>query len=591
MTRPTNTTDGGWLLDLPNRSVAAGSPLVVEANRSLGGVSIQAARVEEHEDIWALSAEMEADPGQANVGRCQAVGDQPPGLYWLTGLDINNGPQIATTHVMMQPRLLFEVRAVTDQARSLEDLEAAYGEVVRRRQERREAGIGSGQVAATVLVFVKDLLTTTVLNLVSCEIVPLEPVGWTAEVQAVDRFLEARGAPPLRWTQQVLDQVRRAEPATLIQFPVVRADTLRQCGELAMREASLLAMLLAAHRGSFGDVFCTIIHEPQTGQLLSGLHIPPYRGNLIGGFISGEEPEGLRRSLHAIRDDPTLQLIVLLLGEATRERRADFQYVRLWSLLETVARGRGCAGRPKCDWSGQIRVGKKGQSLFVQEAAEQVYELLRELLAPSGLGEQAFASGLTSGALQEQISIWYRRRNCTAHGDPDCVCRDPSKVGAASAKYATCYRARSDDQNGQDGYLRTLREVAKSVVFAMLRERWPTLLPWRVLYRGPDFFWQSPERPATEPTNVPRSLLRWVPADGVRVEEQARDQDDAARAELDVLRLDLRIPISVVGIPVQRFGAPRTLVAGRPLIGMTRSSHTSRAAWSVPIDWCPQADR
>jgi hypothetical protein len=240
-----------------------------------------------------------------------------------------------------------------------------------------------------------------------------------------------------------------------------------------MREASLLVMLFAAHRGSFGDVFCTIIHEPQTGRLLSGLHVPPYRGNLIGGFVSGEQPEGLRRDLHAIRGDTTLQLFVLLLGEAIRERRPDFQYVRLWSLLESVARSRGCAGRPKRDWSGQEQVGKKGQPLFVQEAAEQVYELLRELLAPRSIGEQSFAAGLTYGTLQEQIQIWYRRRNCTAHGDPGCVCRDPSKVGTARAKHVNCYRARSDGQHGHDGYLFTLQEAAKIVVFELLRQRWP----------------------------------------------------------------------------------------------------------------------
>jgi hypothetical protein len=445
----------------------------VEANRLLTGVSIQVARAEEHEDIGALSSPLEVDPEQAHIARCQAVGDQPPGLYWLTALYIE--PPMAAMHVQVQPPLLFEVRAESDPPRALDKLEAAYGEIVRLRQERREAGIGSGPVAASVLIFVKDLLTTTRLNLVTCEVMPLEPVGWAAEVQAVDRLLEARGASPLPWTQQALDQVRRAEPATLIQFPVVRASTLDECGAVAMREASLLVTLLAAHRGSFGDVFCTIIHEPQTGRLLSGLYIPPYRGNLLGGFISGEEPEGLRRDLYAIQGDSTLQLFVLLLGEAVRERRPEFRYVRLWSLLETVARSRGCAGRPKRDWSGRAQPGKKGQALFVQEAAEQVYELLRELLAPRGIvNEQSFASGLTYGALQEQIQIWYRRRNCPAHGDLDCVCRDPSKAGIARAKYVNCYRARSDDQHGHDRYLAALQDVTKMVIFALLRQRWPT---------------------------------------------------------------------------------------------------------------------
>ena len=464
----------GWHVSLPSRSIAAGSPLVVEADRTLTDVSIQAARVEEHEDSWTLSALLEVDPARANVGRCSAVGDQPPGLYWLTALDVISGPQANPTRVLLKPPLLFEVRPGSKPSRSLDQLEAAYRDVVRVRHEQREAGIGTGPAAATVLVFVKDLLTTTRLNLLTCDVVPIDPVSWTAELRSVDQYLEARGAPPIQWTAQVLETVRRAEPATLIQFPVVRGNTRDECAAAAVREASLLVTLFAAHRGSFGDVFCTIIQDHQTGQLLSALHIPPYRGNLIGGFTSGEDPEGLRRDLHAIRADETLQLFVLLLGEAIRERRPDFQYVRFWSLLETVAKARGCAGRPKRDWDGLVQLTKKGQPHFVQDGADQVYELLREVLAPRDIGEQSFARDLTSGKLSDQIPIWYRRRNCAAHGDPGCVCRDPSKLGGASAKYANCHQARGDDQLGQDGYLMTLREVAKSAVFALLRERWPT---------------------------------------------------------------------------------------------------------------------
>jgi len=470
LSESTPATDEGWHVSLADRSVTVGTPLVIEADRPLTGVSIRVARAGEHEDEWTLSAGLEVDAEHPTIGRCLPVGDQPPGLYWLTALEVS-APQ--PVHVLTIPRLLFEVRAPEDRPRSLDQLEAEYEQVVRRRQERREAGIGSGRVAAGVLVFVKDLLTTTPLNLVTCEVMPLDPVGWTAEVQAVDRLLIARGASPLPWTEQALDQIRRAEPATLIQFPVVRANTLDECGELALGEAALLVMLLAAHRGSLGDIFCTIVHDPQSGQLVSSLHPPPYMGNLMGGFTSGEAPESVRRNLHALKGDPTLQLFVALLGEASRERRSDFQYVRLWSLLETMAKSRGCAGRHKRDWNGKVQLNKKGHPIVVQEAADQVYELLREMLAPHGISEQTFVSGLAFGTLSEQIPIWYRRRNCTAHGDPDCVCRDSSKLAGATSKYANCRRARRDDQLGRDGYLATLRAVAERVVFALLRERWP----------------------------------------------------------------------------------------------------------------------
>lgn len=101
---------------------------------------------------------------KGNLRFCQAVGDQPTGVYWLTALDISSVPATAMTRYVVQPPLLFEVRAASDPARSLEQLEAANSEIVRLRQERRDAAIGSGQVAATVLVFVKDLLTTTTLT-------------------------------------------------------------------------------------------------------------------------------------------------------------------------------------------------------------------------------------------------------------------------------------------------------------------------------------------------------------------------------------------------------------------------------------------
>jgi len=156
----TPTTDSGWQLALPSRSVALGTPLLVEANRPLTGVSVQVARVEEHEDMWALSAPLEVDSGQATIGRCQAVGDQPPGLYWLTALDVVGEPQTEPVRVAVKPPLLFEIRPGSDSPRSLDRLEAAYADVVRQRQERREAGIGTGPVAATVLVFVKDLLVS-----------------------------------------------------------------------------------------------------------------------------------------------------------------------------------------------------------------------------------------------------------------------------------------------------------------------------------------------------------------------------------------------------------------------------------------------
>ena len=467
-----------WEMVPHRRSITVGSPLYLEANRSLENMGIQIAAVREHEDAWVLSAPLEADRWHGTQGVCEAIADQPPGLYLLTALQVGThapevGQRAPAIHRFPKPELL-EIRASCQvQPRTLPDLEGAYNEAVHRRQDRAEAGIGSGPVAATVLLFVKDLLMTTALNLVTCQVVPLDPVTWKAEIDHVDRFFDANGWPRISWSNEILRRVQLAEPATLVYFPVVRGTSAEECGDTAIREVTLLNILLAAHRGSLGEIYCLVIRQtaPEDGLMRYALHIPPYRGNLAGGSISGEEPQSIRNSISALKASTTLQFYLTLFGEATRERRPEFMYVRLWSLLETIAKGQRIEGQPVLTWVGQPALGSNGQVRRIENTRQLIYELFRRNLAP-GISEHAFASGLSYGGLDEQIEIWYRRRNCTAHGDSRCVCRDATS--AAGGAFLRCNRARADDQAGIDRYLHNLREVTRIVMFKLLRDSWST---------------------------------------------------------------------------------------------------------------------
>lgn len=187
---------------------------------------------------------------------------------------------------------------------------------------------------------------------------------------------------------------------------------------------------------------------------------------MLGGYISGENHEANRRRLEVLDRDPTAFLYATLLGEALRETRPDFMYVRLWSLLEMIARSRNCAGRPLVDWSGVQQVSNAGRPIVIQHAREQVFELLRDLLAPADFSDASFAADRSFGTLSEQTVIWYRRRNCTTHGG-DCECKVP---GAGSGQaMQNCAAARAD-QSGpyNDPYLVSLRECTTLVVRALL---------------------------------------------------------------------------------------------------------------------------
>jgi len=91
-------------------------------------------------------------------------------------------------------------------------------------------------------------------------------------------------------------------------------------------------------------------------------------------------------------------LYATLLGEALREARADFMYVRLWSLLETIARSRNYIGQPLVDWSGVQQVSNAGTAMTIQHAREQVFELLRDLLVPMGFSDGSFAGNSAFGS-------------------------------------------------------------------------------------------------------------------------------------------------------------------------------------------------
>ena len=194
---------------------------------------------------------------------CDGIADQPPGLYLLTALQVGThapqmGQRAPTIHRLPKPEI-FEIRASCQvRPRSLAALEAAYNETIRHRQASAENGIGSGPITATVYMFIKDLLMTTALNMITCQIVPLDAVTWRAEAAHVERFFDAQGLPRINWSDETLRRIQLAEPATLIYFPVVRGNSAEQCGDIAMREAMLLNILLAAHRGSLGEIYCTI---------------------------------------------------------------------------------------------------------------------------------------------------------------------------------------------------------------------------------------------------------------------------------------------------------------------------------------------
>src|SRR5471030_2192275 len=96
-------------------------------------------------------------------------------------------------------------------------------------------------------------------------------------------------------------------------------------------------------------------------------------------------------------------LLVGLYREARRDRSPDFQYVRFWQILETMAES--CNYDPASslrDYEGSVMMDG-AQSRQSKGSVNIVFRLLRE----SGIG--------TTSETWKKINIWFAFRNAVAH--------------------------------------------------------------------------------------------------------------------------------------------------------------------------------
>ncbi|AFE03984.1 hypothetical protein COCOR_01283 [Corallococcus coralloides DSM 2259] len=260
------------------------------------------------------------------------------------------------------------------------------------------------------------------------------------------------------------ERARNKQPSIALNFPDITANTPDEAAQAAKSEAQLLISLLAVHRGGAGSIFAIHIRHSDSGMTYFMVITPQYQGNQIGGHAGGEQPQTIRQRMERLRSSDRLRLYVELYREALREPNNDLMCFRFWSLLETIARSKSLSGQPKLDWEGNQLINGKGLPRTIQDQAEEiVFELLRRTLAHRGYAESSFSSNLEQGKISELIPIWYRRRNCVAHGG-DCLCRNPG-LSTEQTKFKNCKRARDKvTLETMDPYVDTLRSITWRIV-------------------------------------------------------------------------------------------------------------------------------
>jgi hypothetical protein len=283
----------------------------------------------------------------------------------------------------------------------------------------------------------------------------------------MNEFLAKNGAPPIASPEEALGLGQLGEPCVVVHFPRVLAASTDRAGQIVQDEVALLCDVLGFHRQSYGSPFGGILVRRDTGERFRWIHTPPYRGNLVAGFLAGEVPRLIRADLDKAHGDPRLALYLSLLREALREERMEFAYFRFWNLLETIARSKGFDGKPQLDWDSAQMTSPKGTPLVIQAQAEQlVFELLRWTLAPKAASGRAFGT-----PFEELVPIWYRHRNCVAHGG-GCFPDDASFCLRTDQKFVRCRRAHEDviaKHGGRDHITDTCFQALRQTALLVLQ--------------------------------------------------------------------------------------------------------------------------
>lgn len=336
------------------------------------------------------------------------------------------------------PSTFFRVKADPSEP-SLTPEQAADSahEMEGRREEMYAEPLGDPSVLNAqefrILMFLERLLLTRPLRVPGIQMTLLieswEPVqrsfglGASDEVELINQVLR-----DWRWMgpQQSVDPSWRERnahnrPVVLMYAPRVFATSPERALRLAHNTRDRLLELLAFHRNSSGVPFATAIQmlDPATGGYTDMRVYPEvelYQGNLMGGFLSGEDQSSLLADYRAMRSNPFLVFVLYLHAEAQAEKDLDFAYFRYWNLLETVASERVETVTPVTDFGGEQILKADGRPFDTGGAQGRVYELVKRGMLDHNQSEETHQEARDlSLSLWDAIHIWYGFRNATAH--------------------------------------------------------------------------------------------------------------------------------------------------------------------------------
>lgn len=275
----------------------------------------------------------------------------------------------------------------------------------------------------------------------------------------------------------VVEMMQQRRPAAVIHVPQIRAAAPEQAIAETRTIVHRLLDLIALRRGDTPRLLVGVlgaVSDEGTEPLQGWVEGSGYVGNMLGGFISGEDIHGLLTQWEGIAKEPRVVLWLSLYADAVAEEHWDYRLFRCFNLLEAIGAEVLPKGSPVLAPDGSQRVQSNNQPYTTEHARGKVYMLLRHVAAQTQQDELNFTAGGAgrSGAdLWDDVGIWTSIRNAVAHRGTWTL--PPQEVPSRSRSDIE----RSIAQGGHDGSLEAglfalmtaLRSDVESTLYGAIR--------------------------------------------------------------------------------------------------------------------------
>ena len=360
-------------------------------------------------------------------------------------------------------RQLFEVRPKAVGPKSSDELLSSVQTLEREIEDRflQPLDVRQDQTSATdeftVLVFVRDILVSLRMRFDHFEIVPTNS-GLDAEdaVRFVNEFLLNRTTIGLEFSHDdsARQQARQSTPVAVIHFPSLVAVDAKEAVSYAVAEANVLLLALSLSRDAGGIVFDTVTLSKKTGEAVKFSVPSPYVGNILTGGLAGENFESVRHYAKGISLSEMNRFLVGLYRDARRERTRDFQYVRFWQLLETMAEAQNYdPGEVLRDFDGKPMTTESVPRRLSGSVAI-VFNFLRE----NQLGNTIDT--------WKNVNVWFAFRNAVAHHG--AITRYAELSRESVKEWARLGLEELEASPGHDHFLWSLKEDVKLLLMRRL---------------------------------------------------------------------------------------------------------------------------